>query len=70
MGYGASAAGTLWAALVAHSYFLSLVCSAVQLCALFWFVASYVPGGAAGARLLFSTALRAAGSCAGAMLRK
>ena len=33
-GYAVSAVGTLWAALVAHSYLLSLVCSFVQVCAL------------------------------------
>jgi hypothetical protein len=70
LGYAASAVGTLWAALVAHSYRLSLLCSAVQVCALGYYVASYIPGGALGARLLFSTALRACGSCVGAATRR
>ncbi len=69
-GYAASALGTLWAALVAHSYLLSLLCSAVQICALAVYVASYIPGGALGARLLLATAMRTCGSCLGAATRR
>ena len=69
-GYAVSAIGTLWAALVAHSYLLSLLCSAVQVGALAVYVASYLPGGALGARLLLATAARAVGSCVSALARR
>ena len=70
LGYAAAATATLWAALKAHSYILSLICSAVQVAALFAYVATFIPGGAAGAKLLASGALRACGSCLGAAMRK
>ena len=70
VGYAASAAATLWAAMVAHSYLLSLLCSAVQVAALAAFVASFVPGGAAGARLLAAAGWRACTSCISASTRR
>lgn len=58
--YGASLIITLWAALGLRSYLLSLIACAVQVAALAYYAASYVPGGATG--------LRAAGSVAGALV--
>lgn len=69
LGYVAAATATLWAALKAHSYLLSLLCSAVQVAALLAYVATFVPGGSQGARLLAGTALRACTSCLGAAAR-
>lgn len=68
--YCASAVLTLWAALSAHSYLLSLLFSGVQVVALCVWGASFVPGGAHGVRLLASTAARAATSFAAGLLRR
>lgn len=48
----ASMAGTIYTSMVLHSYPLSLVCSAVQVTALLYYLVSYFPGGAAGMRFL------------------
>ncbi len=53
-----------------HSYVLSLACSAVQIAALAALVASYVPGGTTGLRLLAGTGARALGGIASAVLKK
>ena len=64
--YAATAGGTLYSALSLHSYLLSLLCSAMQVAALAALVASYVPGGLHGLRLLASTGARALGGVAAA----
>jgi len=43
--YASSMVGTLWASLVYRSYVLALLFSVVQVCALAWFLFSYIPGG-------------------------
>lgn len=58
--YGSSAVLTLYAAMVLHSYLLSLLFSAVQVVALAYYMLSYVPGGAAGFRLFAGMAWRTA----------
>lgn len=68
--YLASALATLWAALVAHSYLLSLLCSSLQVGALSMLVASYVPGGTSGLKMLAATTFRAAGSVASGLMAK
>lgn len=65
IGYGLSAAGTLYASLVAHSYLLALFCSVAQVCTLGALVIAYLPGGAAGLRVLAATGSRAIGSALG-----
>lgn len=58
--YVGSLVVTLWAAVGLRSYLLSLISCAVQVAALAYYAASYVPGGASG--------LRAAGSVAGSLV--
>ena len=53
---------TLWASLGLHSYFLSLVACGGQICALAYYAASYVPGGAVGLRAAGGVAASALGS--------
>ena len=53
---------TLWASLGLHSYLLSLAACAGQICALAYYAASYVPGGAAGLRAAGGVAASALGS--------
>eukprot|EP01024_Parvocaulis_polyphysoides_P010665 TRINITY_DN1368_c0_g1_i1.p1 TRINITY_DN1368_c0_g1~~TRINITY_DN1368_c0_g1_i1.p1 ORF type:complete len:263 (-),score=3.72 TRINITY_DN1368_c0_g1_i1:48-755(-) len=48
-GYIASIIGTLYAAMIMHSYLLSLLCSGVQVLALMYYIMSYFPGGVQGA---------------------
>jgi len=56
---------TLYAALVAQSYLLVVLFSAVQVCALTWYVLSYVPGGAPALKLFAKVASRGVRSCCG-----
>ena len=66
--YVGSMALTLYAALVLHSYFLVLIFSLVQACAVAWYLLSYVPGGAPILKLVTRSTLRvmAALCCRGA----
>ena len=41
-------ATTLYASLVVHSYLITVAASAVEMGALLWYLASYVPGGKTG----------------------
>jgi len=66
----ASAVLTLWSALVLHSYLLSLLCSGVQVGALAMLVASYVPGGTSGLRMVASGATSAASSALGSLMSR
>jgi hypothetical protein len=63
-GYAASVLATLYAALIAKSYLLSLACSAAQAVALAYYVAAYFPGGVDSVRYWLSWVASAAGSCA------
>lgn len=63
-GYAASVLATLYAALIAKSYLLSLGCSAAQAVALAYYVAAYFPGGVDSVRYWLSMVASAAGSCA------
>jgi len=63
LGYLGSMLGTLYAALVMHSYILSIACSGAQVVALLYYVMSYFPGGAAGVKLFLGMFYRAAASC-------
>jgi hypothetical protein len=63
-GYAVSVLATLYAALVAKSYLLSLGCSAAQAVALCYYVAAYFPGGVESVRYWLSWVVSAAGSCA------
>jgi hypothetical protein len=67
--YVGSVLATLYAALVAHSYLLSLLFSAGQVVALLFFLGSYVPGGPAGVRFLLGLAGQGAASAAGSVQR-
>jgi hypothetical protein len=63
--YAGSLFVTLWAAVGLRSYVLSLAACVVQVAALAYYAASYVPGGAAGLRSVGGVA----GSLAGSALR-
>ena len=68
--YGASLLITLWAALGLRSYLLSLIACAVQVAALAYYAASYVPGGAVGLRAAGSVAGALVSQCVGAVARR
>ena len=53
--YLGSLLGTMYAALIMHSYIYSLVLCVVQVAALVYYVASFFPGGAQGAQYVFSS---------------
>jgi hypothetical protein len=63
-GYAASVLATLYAALVAKSYLLSLACSALQAVALSFYVGAFFPGGVDSVRYFSGMIAGAAGSCA------
>ncbi|MEW5311317.1 MAG: hypothetical protein WDW38_003044 [Sanguina aurantia] len=52
--YLGSIVATLYAALVMHSYLLSLFCSGLQVVALLYYLTSYFPGGAQGMKFMLS----------------
>ncbi len=56
---------TLYAALVMHSYLLSLGCSALQAVALVYYVTSLFPGGAQAASYMMRLFYSAAAGCFG-----
>ena len=62
-----SMATTLYASLVIHSYFATVAASGVEMAALFWYLASYVPGGKTGmmmfTSMFFKTVRALAGPC-------
>eukprot|EP00798_Chlamydomonas_sp_ICE-L_P020258 gene20258-27012_t len=68
-GYIGSIIATLYAALIMHSYLLSLLCSGLQVVALLYYMMSYFPGGTQGVKFmlgLFSNAVtRGLTSCFG-----
>ncbi|PSC72906.1 transport SFT2-like [Micractinium conductrix] len=67
--YFGSLLATLYVSLVMHSYLFSLVFCGTQLITLVYYVASYFPGGAAGAQSVVGFAGRGALSVGGASLR-
>ncbi|KAL4443703.1 hypothetical protein ABPG75_011440 [Micractinium tetrahymenae] len=67
--YFGSLLATLYVSLVMHSYLFSLLFCAAQLVTLVYYVASYFPGGTAGAQSVIGLAGRGAMSLGGASLR-
>jgi len=63
LGYLGSMVGTLYAAMVMHSYIFSIACSAAQVVALLYYVMSYFPGGTAGVKFVLGMMYRTATSC-------
>ncbi|KAK9835954.1 hypothetical protein WJX81_001131 [Elliptochloris bilobata] len=63
VGYLGSMAGTLYAALVMHSYVMSLVCCAAQMVALLYYTLSYFPGGTMGVRFVLQLVYGACMQC-------
>jgi hypothetical protein len=61
--YVASMVGTLWASLIYRSYILTIVFSGVQVCALSWFLVSYIPGGRRALGMAWSMAYRLVKGC-------
>lgn len=62
-GYIGAVVLTLYAALIMKSYVLSLVCSALQVVALLYYLTSYYPGGTSSVKFLLSMFSSAASSC-------
>ncbi|KAL4447203.1 hypothetical protein ABPG77_007236 [Micractinium sp. CCAP 211/92] len=67
--YFGSLLATLYVSLVMHSYLFSLLFCGAQLVTLVYYVASYFPGGTAGAQSVIGLAGRGAMSLGGASLR-
>ncbi|KAK9820584.1 hypothetical protein WJX72_011930 [[Myrmecia] bisecta] len=63
LGYIGSMAGTLYAALVMHSYVMSVACCAAQVVALLYYTVSYFPGGTAGMKFVFNMCWGTTVSC-------
>jgi hypothetical protein len=53
-GFLGSMAATIYVSMVLHSYIFSVVCAAVQVLALLYYVLSYFPGGTAGMQFVTS----------------
>jgi hypothetical protein len=62
-GYVGSIILTLYAALIMHSYVLSLVCSVLQVVALLYYLTSYYPGGTSSVKFMLSMFGSAASTC-------
>lgn len=62
-GYIGSIVLTLYAALIMHSYVLSLLCSVMQVVALLYYLTSYYPGGTSSVKFMLSMFGSAASSC-------
>jgi hypothetical protein len=56
--YFGSLVATLYASLVMHSYLFSLIFCGAQLVTLVYYIASYFPGGAAGAQVRCGSLIR------------
>lgn len=67
--YVVSLAATLYSSLVMHSYIFSLICCAGQIVTLVYFIASFFPGGAAGAQYVFGTLGRGSLAMGGALVK-
>mmetsp|Transcript_30621 Transcript_30621/g.78163 ORF Transcript_30621/g.78163 Transcript_30621/m.78163 type:complete len:238 (-) Transcript_30621:330-1043(-) len=61
--YLGSIGATLYAALIMHSYLLSLLCSGLQVVTLLYYLMSYFPGGTSGVRFVLGLFGQAAMSC-------
>ena len=66
-GYLGSIVLTLYAALIMHSYILSLVCSGLQVVALLYYLTSYFPGGTSSVKFMLSLFYSAVVQCFGAV---
>jgi hypothetical protein len=53
-GFLGSMAATIYVSMVLHSYIFSVICAAVQVLALLYYVLSYFPGGTAGMQFVTS----------------
>jgi len=62
--YLISLALTLYATMVSHSYFLIVAATIVQIAALLWYAATFIPGGTAGMGLMSRLFLTSAASTA------
>jgi hypothetical protein len=62
-GYIGSIVLTLYAALIMHSYLLSMLCSVLQVVALLYYLTSYYPGGTSSVKFLLSMFGSAASTC-------
>ncbi|EFN58256.1 hypothetical protein CHLNCDRAFT_142195 [Chlorella variabilis] len=67
--YFGSLVATLYASLIMHSYLLSLLFCGAQLVTLLYYIASYFPGGTAGAQSVLGFAGRASMSLGSSALR-
>lgn len=61
--YILSMLGTLWASLVRRSYLLTIAFSSVQVCALAYFLVSYIPGGKRALTMSFNMCWRVSKGC-------
>lgn len=61
--YFGSIFGTLFATLYLRNYVAILACSGLQLCALGWYFATYLPGGQHGMRMITAIVKTTCGSC-------
>lgn len=61
--YLSSMVGTLWASLIYRSYLLAIAFSGIQVCALSWFLVSYIPGGVTALKFASSIALKLCKGC-------
>ena len=67
--YLGSLIGTLYASMIMKSYIFSLLSCVAQVAAGVWYIASFFPGGAAGAQYLFGTMGKGAFSLGAAAVR-
>lgn len=56
--YFGSLLGTLYAAMIMHSYVITMCMCGVQILTLVYYIASFIPGGASGAHFIFGSMLR------------
>jgi hypothetical protein len=55
VGFTGCMVGTIYVSMVLHSYFLSVICSILQVLALAYYTISYFPGGSSGLKFLSSS---------------
>lgn len=67
--YIASVFATLYSATIMKSYLLSLICCALQMAALIYYVVSYFPGGVESAKTVMLMFYRTCLSCCGTLFR-
>lgn len=69
IGYIGSMGATLYAALIMHSYIMSLACCGIQVVALLYYLLSYFPGGTASMRYIGYMVWSAVTSCFSGIMR-